>query len=240
MADDPTCPVIPLADSAAEGLRLLRDSMPSRTNPAGEAVRIPDEWEDILERDPQRAALVPVALAALDNADEIWRFAAHEPDGHQVEHQPHLIWCRPGVNTEPELCLAGTRRIDGRLHLHTWFRLDDPWAAFRRYWAYGSRQHPLRRVRSSYLPGRDVLYLHPDPHVPYRTTKLAPGVSLFAYLDATVGYPALIGFEFQDTRQHGPLLEHTPEVAGLLTTRWGVDDTVETLATLLTQDPSSA
>jgi hypothetical protein len=239
MADDPTCPVIPLAKSAPEGLERLR-AMPSRTNPAGETVQIQDCWDEVLQEDPQRAALVPVALAALDHAAEIWRFIAVEANGYQVEHQPHLIWCRPGENAEPETCLAGTRRIDGQLHLHTWFRLDDPWAALRRYWAHGTRQHPLRRVRPTYVPGRDVLYLHPDPSVPYRATKLAPSLSLFAYLDARVGYPALVGFEFQDTRQHVPLLEHTPEIAGLLTTRWGVGDNVETLASLLTATPSLA
>jgi hypothetical protein len=236
MADDPACPVVPLAGSAAEALRLLDASAPGRVNPAGETVHVPQGWDDVLEHDAQRAALVPVALTALDSPHEIWRFVAHEPDGDDVEHQPHLVWCRPAEGAEPELCLAGTRRIDGRLHLHTWFRLDDPWSAMRRFWSLGTLEHPLRRVRPSYSAGRDVLYLHPDPGTSYRVTRLAPRISLFAYLDARVGYPAVVGFELQDARRQAALLGETPEIAGLLASRWGVGETVETLATLLRGD----
>jgi hypothetical protein len=234
MVEGATCPVIPLATSAAEGRQLLRESMPGRTNPTGTTVRIPDRWDDVLERDPQRAELVPVALAALESAHEIWRFVATGPNGDSVEHQPHLIWCRPSVDAPAELCLAGTRRIDGELHLHTWFRLDDQWGAFRRYWSQGTREHPLGRVRPHYSDARDVLYLQPDPHVPSRVPRLAPRVSLFAYLDARVGYPALVGFEFQDARHHAPRLDDTPEIAGLLASSWSADDNVKTLAALLT------
>ena len=97
---------------------MLRERMPSRPNPAGEAVRIPDCWDEILEQDSQRAALVPVALAALEGAHEIWRFVAVEPDGGEVEHQPHLIWCRPGAEADPEICLAGTRRGETVVRQH--------------------------------------------------------------------------------------------------------------------------
>jgi hypothetical protein len=209
--------------------------MPARRNPTGETVRIPESWDDLLERDPQRAELAPVAVAAIESAHEIWRFVAAEPNGDHVEHQPHLLWWRPDSDADAELCLAGTRRIDGQLHLHTWFLLDDAWAAFRRYWAHGTLEHPRRRLCPAYSVARDVLYLHPDPHVPYRVTRLAQRLSLFAYLDARVGYPAVVGFEFQDVQRHAAQLEHTPEVGGLLASRWSVENGTETLATLLTR-----
>jgi hypothetical protein len=211
--------------------------MPGRRNPTGGTVRIRDGWDGLLELDPQRSELVPVALAAIDGAHEVWRFVAAEPDGDRVEHQPHLLWYRPHVDAEAELCVAGTRRVDGELHLHTWFRLDDPWATFRRYWAHGTLEHPLRRLRPAYSAERDVLYLHPDPHVPYRVARLVRQISLFAYIDARVGYPAVVGFELQDVRSHAALLDGCPEIAGLLASRWGAGDGTQTLGTLLTRTP---
>jgi hypothetical protein len=96
--------------------------------------------------------------------------------------------------------IAGTRRIEGRLHLHTWFRYADGASALRRYWASGTPVYPVRRVELVYAERRDVLYLRPDPPVPYRVERLATRSSAFVYLDSRRGFPSAVGLELQDVR----------------------------------------
>jgi hypothetical protein len=221
--DEPSaCPVVALAASAAEAMQRLLASAPAVANPAGELVAVAPDWDDVLEHDPQRAALVPVALAALREPHEIWRVVAGG-GGDAIEHQPHLIWARAD-DAPAELFLAGTRRVGGRLCLHTWFRLADPWSTLRRLWARATLEHPRRRLRPLYVASRDVLYLHPEPHVPYAATRLAAEASVFGYLDARVGFASLVGLEIQDVRRQGHLLTEAAEIAGILASSWLVAD----------------
>ena len=222
MNDGALAPVIAAADSVAQATRLLGEDGPAIINPAGETIHIARDWEPVLEHDPQRAALVPTALAALKQPHEIWRFVAVDREGAPVEHQPHLIWSRRGNGAHAEVTLAGTRRIGDHLHLHTWFLLDQPWPTLRRFWSQGTRQYPQRHLQPLYVPERDVLYLHPDPHIPYRATRIVTDASVFGYLNAGVGFPSLVGFEIQDATTAVPRLEQEAEIAGLLATIWQI------------------
>jgi hypothetical protein len=189
------------AASAGAALELLAAAEAGIRNPAGEVVVI-EGFGDEVACDPQRWALVPAALAALEHAHELWWFSGEEAGAQSVEHWPHLLWCT--IDGAPaELVIAGTRRIDGRLHLHTWFRYADAAAALRRYWAAGTPVHPVRRVEPIYAERRDVLYLRPKPPLPYRVERLATRSSAFAYLDARRGFPSVIGLELQDVRRGG-------------------------------------
>ena len=216
---------VELAASAAAASALLRAAAPGVVNPAGELVVVAPGWADEVADEPQRWSLVPAALAALERPHEVWRLAAEEA-GAEVEHWPHLLWCRPG-DGPAELVIAGTRRSGGRLHLHTWFRYADGSEAVRRYWESGRAVHPVRVLRSRYTPARDVLTLRPDPPVPYRVTRVLARPPLFAYLDARLGFPAVVGFEVQDARRHAHELANATGPAGILELPCRVDDGAE-------------
>jgi hypothetical protein len=213
------------AATAEQAVTLLAACSPGVVNPAGERVEVASEWADEIGDDPQRLALLPAALAALEQPHEIWCFAGEEK-GASVEHWPHLLWCRVG-DAPAELVIAGTRRVGQVLRLHTWFRYAERDGVLRRYWETGRAVHPVRTLRSAYAPGRDVLTLRPDPPAPYRVVRVLARPSMFAYLDARLGFPAVVGFEVQDARAHVEELTAAAAPAGLLELPCLVDGAAE-------------
>jgi hypothetical protein len=196
---------------------LLRAAAPGVLNPVGEIVAVDPAWADEIAHDAQRIQLVPAMLAALAAPDEIWRFAGERaPDA--AEHTPHLLAVRPNEHARTEVVVAGTRRVDGELRLHTWFVMADSAAALQRYRTRGHRLFPPLAVRPVYRPRTDVLYLHPVPDVPYRADRLSPALSVFGYFREGPDFPSLVGFEIQDARAYGPRLLEEPGLASLMAT----------------------
>ncbi len=209
-------PAISTTGSLEQIEAVLKAASPAVRNPAGEWVAVTEAWREEVAADPQRLALLPAALTALRNAHEVWRFY-DETDS--IEHQPHLLWCRLDAAPDRELIVAGTRRVDGELRLHTWFRIEEPQEALGRYLRQGTRLFPVLAARVVYQPRIDVLYLEPEPAVSYRVLRLSPDVPAYAYLSHAAGFPSLTGLEFQDVRRRGRALVDHPALSSLMKTR---------------------
>ena len=209
---------------------LLLAAAPGVENPLGERVRIDPAWIDDIAHDGERQRLVAAALAALARPQQIWRF--HHGG---VEHEPHIA-----AFGREDVCVAGTRRVGGDLTLHTWFRLDRPDVALRRYWASALLVYPVRRFRPVYAARHDVLYLQSDPDMSYRVDRLGVEAGVLAYL-ADEPLPTLVGLEIQDASARD-FARAEAELANLLRTPCelvglpGVDPLGERLRSLLS-DP---
>lgn len=185
---------------------LLRAAGSGIENPLRERVRVDPRWTEEIAHDGERGRLLAAALSTLARPQQIWRFTERG-----VEHEPHVAVLGTG-----DVCVAGTRRINGELNLHTWFRLDRPDVALRRYWVGALLVYPVRRFRPVYVARRDVLYLHPAPDVAYRVDRLADEAGVLAYV-AGEPLPSLVGIELQDARVRD-LDSPGPGLANLLRT----------------------
>lgn len=210
-------PVVSTTSPRATVEARLREAAPEVRSPAGEAIVVDEVWACDVAHDPQRLALLPAALTALEQAQEVWAFR-NAADPSQIEHRPHLLWCRLDEATRIELIVAGTRRIGSKLHLHTWFRMAEPHEALARYLRRGHRVFPPLALQAAYRERTDILYLHPSPHVSYRAVRLTPDVPIYGYLGDALGYPSLAGFEIQDAREHGRRLAEDPDLVPLTAT----------------------
>jgi hypothetical protein len=186
-------------------------------NPLGEVVDVDADVLDALRTDPEREALLDHALRALAQPDEIWSLPGAGSTA-PVEHRPHLL--ATTIDGRPEVVIAGTRRWEKGLRLHTWFRAADPAGLLRRYRVEARRLHPVREFTLAFSPRVRTLYLRPVEQVGYRVERCGDHPSVQAYV-ADSGLPTLVGLELQDA---GTVLRAPPrELRLLLATRCVVD-----------------
>jgi hypothetical protein len=219
--------VIDLAKGAEEALALL-DAARRQTGGVrsahGEVYELPDELDAVIASDPWRAELTPWALAAIAQPDEAWLFRGGEPTDEPIEHRPHILVARAHADAPPRAVEVGTRRVNGRMRVQTWYQIAHPLPLFEGYWAGATRfWPPARGLRVHDDPGRDVLVLTPDPVERWDGHWLPAPTGLLLLERQEIPVPIWIGMEIHEFRTAWTALAAHRPFRGLLASPVRID-----------------
>jgi hypothetical protein len=220
-------PLIEFASGTDHALALLaeaRQRCGGVRAPDGELYELPPELDAVVTADPWRARLTPWALRAITDPDEAWLFRGGEPTEEPIEHRPHIVIGRPAPDAPACAVEVGTRRVDGRMRIQTWYRIVHPLPLFDGYWQGAVRcWPPARALRAHDDRVRDVLILSPDPAEPWDGHWL-PGPTGFLLLErAGLPVPIWIGMEIHEFRAAWRQLAAHPPFAVLMASDVTID-----------------
>ncbi len=219
--------VIELAEGPVQALSLLaeaRERAGGVRAPDGELYELPPELDAAVAADPWRARLTPWALRAVTHPDEAWLFRGGEPTAEPIEHRPHIVIARHAADAPASAVEVGTRRVDGRMRIQTWYRIVHPLPLFDGYWQGAVRcWPPVRALRAHDDRARDVLLLTPDPPEPWDGHWLPGPTGLLLLERAGLPVPIWIGMEIHEFRVAWRQLVAHPPFAGLMASEVTID-----------------
>jgi hypothetical protein len=219
-------PVVELAADTDHALSLLADARQSGgiRSATGEIYELPLELDSIVRADPWRARLTPWALEAIAHPDEAWLFRGGEPTDEPIEHRPHFMVARSSEEGTAFAIEVGTRRVNGRMRVQTWYRIVYPLPLIESYWAEAVRfWPPARQLRSLDDRDRDILLLMPDPPEEWDGHWLPAPTGALLLERSHMPIPLWIGIEIHEFRTAWGELSAHPPFHGLFSSPVSID-----------------